>query len=79
MKKKYSKKTADLIKRMCRNVERGDFVLDKKKSEELISQTYDLFGLTKPKKIVWCADIFDVDFQHSARSGGSAGLADLAY
>lgn len=68
----YSQKTADLIERMCKNVEREDFVLDKEKSEELILKTYDLFGLQRPNKIKWCVDIFDVEFARSARSAMSA-------
>ena len=43
--------TQELVDRMCRNVEREDFELDKKKSEELILQTYDLFGLNRPSRI----------------------------
>ena len=60
----YSQKTQDLIERQCRNVERKDFVLDKKKSEELIMKTYDLFRLPRPKKVVWCKDIFDKRWNH---------------
>ena len=39
----YSQETQNLIDRQCRNVERKDFILDKKLSEELILKTYDLF------------------------------------
>lgn len=39
----YSQATQDLIERMCRNVERIDFTLDKKNAEETILKTYDLF------------------------------------
>ena len=75
----YSQKTADLIERMCINVERKDFTLDKKKSEELIMKTYDLFNLPRPKKVKWCVDIFDKKFDSSARSAGSAGSAWSAW
>ena len=71
----YSKETAELIERQCRNVERSDFVLEKKKAEELILKTYDLFNLTRPKKIQWCVDLSDKDFQRSAWSAGSAWSA----
>lgn len=47
----YSKKTAELIERQCRNVERADFDLDKKSAEESILKTYDIFNLPRPKKI----------------------------
>ena len=70
---KYSQKTADLIERMCRNVEREDFDLNKEKAEELILKTYDIFQLKRPKKIVWCVDIFDKKFAGSAGSARSAG------
>jgi len=74
----FSQKTQELIERQCRNVERKDFKLDKKKSEELILKTYDLFKLTRPKKIIWCKDIFDKKFVSSARSAWSAGSARSA-
>jgi hypothetical protein len=60
---------------MCRYVERREFTLDKKLSEEKILQTYDLFGLNRPKKIVWVKDIFDVNFSLNARSAWNAGGA----
>jgi hypothetical protein len=47
----YSPKTQELIERMCRNVERSDFKLEKKKAAECLLKTYDLFGLKRPKKI----------------------------
>ena len=71
----YSPKTQELIERMCRNVERKDFVLDKEKSEELILRTYDIFGLPRPKRIVWCNDIFEDSYTkvlENARSSGSS-------
>ena len=74
----YSQKTEELIERMCRNVEREDFVLDKSKAEELILRTYDLFNLPRPKNIVWCKDIFDKNFQRSTRSAGSTRSARSA-
>lgn len=81
----YSPKTQDLLERQCRNIERKDFVLDKKKIKELILKTYDLFGLARPKKIVWCKDIFDKKFldnawsEWSVRSIRSAGGARSAW
>ncbi|HLB52218.1 MAG TPA: hypothetical protein VJK48_00725, partial [Chlamydiales bacterium] len=71
----YSQKTADLIERMCRNAERKDFVLDKKKAEECLLKTYDLFGLKRPKKIAWYTDIFEKEFDDAARSAGAAWAA----
>ena len=75
----YSKKTQELIERMCRNVERKDFKLEKKKAGECILKTYDLFGLDRPKKVVWCVDVFDKIFAMSARSAWSAGSAGSAW
>ncbi len=74
----YSKKTQELIERQCRNVERSDFELDKKKAEELALKTFDLFKLDRPRKIKWCTDIFDTDFEKSARSARSAWSAGSA-
>jgi hypothetical protein len=71
----YSKKTADLIERMCRNVEREDFVLEKEKAVECLMKTYDLFDLPRPKKVEWVKDIFDKKFDESAWSARSAGSA----
>ena len=68
----YSKETAELIERMCRNVEDKELVVDEDKAQELILQTYDLFNLPRPKKVVWCVDPFDITFEKSARSAGSA-------
>lgn len=68
----YDTKTQELIERMCRYVERKDFVLDKKTAEEKIMQTYDLFGLSRPKKLVWVKDLSDKKFQEAARSARSA-------
>ena len=75
----YHKKTAELIERMCRYVEREDYVLDKKTSEEKLLQTYDLFELPRPKKIVWCKDIFDKKFEKAALSAWSARSALSAW
>ena len=83
----YSQKTADLIERQCRNVEREDFTLNKKAAEEALLKTYDIFGLARPKKIVWLKDIFDKKFikvldsawnAWSARSASSARNAWIA-
>ena len=63
---------------MCRNVEREDFVLNKKKAEECLLKTYDLFKLKKPKNIVWRNDIFDEDFSDVASSAWSASGARSA-
>src|SRR5574343_334700 len=71
----YDNKTQTLIDRMCRYVERDDYVLDKKTAEEKLLQTYDLFGLSRPKKIVWCKDIFDEKYVKAIWSAGSAGSA----
>ena len=83
----YHQDTQELIERMCRNIERKDFRLQKKKAEELILQTYDLFNLPRPKKVTWCVDIFEDVYQKvlksawsawSARSAGSAWSARSA-
>ena len=74
----YSQKTKDLINRMCRYVERKDFELNKKKAEECLLKTYDLFGLKRPTKLIWCIDIFDEKFEVSARSARSAWSAGFA-
>ena len=71
----YSQETQDLIDRMCRNVEREDFKLDKPLAEELILKTYDLFNLSRPKKIKWCIDLQDKNFQEPALSALSARSA----
>lgn len=76
---KYSQKTQKLIDRMCHNIERKDFELDKEKAEECLVKTYDLFHLERPKKIVWCVDIFDEQFAGSAWSAGSALDYDFDY
>ena len=60
---------------MCRYVERKDFVLHKKIAEERILQTYDLFDLKRPSKIVWCKDIFSKKFLDSAMSAWPASPA----
>jgi len=73
----YSKETHKLIERMCKNVERKSFTLNKKKSEELILKTYDLFDLERPKKIVWYNDIIG-EFENKSRSAWSAGSAGSA-
>lgn len=71
----YSPKTQELIERQCRNVERKDFVLDKKLSEELILKTYDLFGLDRPKKVVWFNDLTSDTWNDVASSAWSAWSA----
>lgn len=68
-----SKETQNLIDRMCRNVERGDFRLQKEKAEECILKTYDLFGLSRPKNIVWFDDIMNEEWEKIAWSAWSAG------
>ena len=75
----YSPKTQELIERQCRNVERKDFVLDKKLSEELILKTYDLFGLDRPKKIVWFDDLTSTEWNNIASSASSASSARSAW
>ncbi|MDQ3159339.1 MAG: hypothetical protein M3P98_04385, partial [bacterium] len=71
----YSQKTQDLIDRQCRNVERKNFTLHKKKAVEILLKTYDLFALPRPQKIKWAIDIFDKDFARSASSASSARSA----
>ena len=71
----YSQTTKNLLDRMCRNVEREDFVLDKEKGMECLMQTYDLFGLVRPKKVCWHNDIFDDEWNNTAWSAGSARSA----
>src|SRR3990167_4689006 len=88
MARDYSQATEALIDRMCRNVERKDFVLNKEMAEECILKTYDLFNLKRPSNVVWFKDIFDekwgkiCDLAWSAgsvRSAGSAGSAGSAW
>ena len=74
----YSKKTQELLNRMCRNVEREDFILDKKVSEELILKTYDLFSLDRPKNTAWFVDVTDKEFLEMASSARLARLASSA-
>ena len=74
----YSPKTQELIERQWRNVERKDFVLDKKLSEELILKTYDLFGLDRPKKVVWFNDLTSDTWNYVALSAWSAFLHCLS-
>src|SRR3990167_1989803 len=78
-KRDYSLVTEKLIDRMCRYVEREDFMLDKKCGAELVLKTYDLFGLPRPKKVVWCIDVFDKRFDDAARSAWSARSARSAW
>ncbi len=75
----FHQKTKELIDRQCRNVERLDFELNKPLAEELILQTYDIFNLSRPKKIKWCVDLLDKDFQQSTWSAGSARSAGSAW
>src|SRR3990167_6262863 len=75
----YHKKTVELIERMCLNVEREDFTLDKVNGLECLMKTYDLFNLPRPKKVVWVKDVFDKRFVASARSACSAGSARSAW
>ena len=76
----YSQETQALIERQCKNVERLDFKLDKKNAEECLLKTYDLFGLSRPKNIIWLKDVFDKKFQDVARwSAWSAWSARSAW
>ena len=77
----YTQKTADLISEMCRISERKDFKLEKKKAEETILKTYDLFNLPRPKKIVWFKDLTKefLDSASSAYRASSASSASSAY
>src|SRR3990167_8126238 len=80
----YSPKTQALIERLCRYVERPNYVLNKKEAEEYILKTYNLFNLKRPSKIKWCIDIFDEEFieiaslASSSSSSWSASSAMLA-
>ena len=74
----YNQKTQDLIDRMCRYVERKEFTLEKKKAEEKLLQTYDLFNLPRPKKLIWLKSPFDEKFAMSAMSARSAMSAWFA-
>ena len=74
-KREYSLATEKLIDRICRLVERKDFVLDKEKGEELVLKTYDLFNLPRPQKVVRVIDMFDKYFENAAWSAGSAWSA----
>lgn len=70
--------TSLLIDRMCAYVERKDFELDKPKAEECILKTYDLFGLPRPKTVVWYKHPFTDTYQGSAWSARSARSAESA-
>ena len=74
----YHKDTKALIDRMCLNVERKDFELDKEKAVECLMKTYDLFGLPRPKNLKWVIDVFDEEFEGSAWSAWSARSAGSA-
>jgi len=71
----YSVEKQNLIDRMCLNVERKDFILDKETATECLMKTYDLFNLSRPKKVKWVVDPFDKEFDRSAWSASSAWLA----
>lgn len=71
----YSKETHELIERMCRNVERASFKLDKKKAKEAILNTYDLFDLPRPKKVVWFDSPLEKDFEDNSSYAWSAWSA----
>ena len=71
----YSQKTQDLIDRMCRVAENKDDILDKPKAEDLILQTYDLFGLKRPGKVIWFEDLTNKEWVDSASSAWSARSA----
>lgn len=75
----YDSKTQSLIDRMCKYVERKDYILKKKVAEEKILKTYDLFNLPRPKKIKWLDSPFDEKFARSAGSAGSAWSAEYLY
>ncbi len=74
----YSEKTQELIERQCRNVERKDFFLDKEKGQELVMQTYDLFNLPRPKKVVWFSDLSSEEWNNVASSAWFASFASSA-
>lgn len=75
----YSQKTQDLIERQCRNVERKEFILDKKLSEELIMKTYDIFNLDRPKKVMWFDDLTSKKWNEIVNSTWSARSANSAW
>src|SRR3990167_3380632 len=74
----YSPKTQALIERLCRYVERPNYVLNKKEAEEYILKTYNLFNLKRPSKIKWFIDIFDEEFIEIASLASSAWSASSA-
>ena len=74
----YSQKTQKLLDKICHLAERQSFRLYKKRGGEALLKTYDLFGLKRPSKIVWCTDIFD-DKLASASSASSVYSAYSAY
>ena len=67
----YHKETAEFIERICRNIEREDFVLEKEKAQECLLKTYDIFNLPRPRKIVWMKDIFEREWEDIAESAWS--------
>ena len=75
----YHPKTQALIERMCQNVERKYFVLDKINAEECLLKTYDLFNLKRPSKVIWKIDIFDKDFTENLNKASSAWAAWAAW
>lgn len=77
----YSPKTAKLLAEICSIAERKDYDLDKTAAEKYLLQTYDLFGLPRPKKIVWSKDIFSEGYAraYSAYGASSSYGAYRAY
>src|SRR3990167_5734029 len=73
----YSKKTAELLKRMNKVALRQEFVFNKDKITELVKKSYEMFDLKIPK-IEWCIDITDKRFLDVAGATWAAGAARAA-
>ena len=73
----YSQKTQELIDKLCELAERKSYTLKKKEAEETILRAYDLFGLPRPKKIVWYTHI-TTDFSARASRASSAFRANVS-
>ena len=73
----YSQETQDKIDYLCKLAERKSYKLDKKKAKNALLESYDLFGLKRPRKIKWHTHLDEV-FASSVYSAYRASSASSA-
>ena len=74
----FSQKTRDKIDYLCGLAERKSYKIDKKKAEEELLKSYDLFDLKRPNKIKWYNHITNDFIDRASRAFNASRASSVS-